>query len=85
MTDTSPEAVERLSVNLEEHAGWETDWQCSTASKAAAALRALAARIAELEAEVTRLREALEWYSDDPSSQGDVARAALQETPHGKA
>ena len=39
------------------------------------------ARAERAEAEVARLREALEWYSDDPSSQGDVARAALQEKP----
>ena len=35
-----------------------------------------AAALVAKDAEIARLREALEWY-DDPSSQGDVARAAL--------
>ena len=37
------------------------------------------ARLAlEQAAEIARLREALVWYTEDTSSQGDIARAALK-------
>lgn len=45
------------------------------------ARNAVAKRI-EAEARAERLEGALRWYSDDPSSQGDVARAALKGADH---
>lgn len=61
MTDISPEAVERLAVLVAPlgKASGATRWQ------AAATLRALAARVAELEREIIDIAAAQEAPSDD--------------------
>ena len=49
---------------------WKHEWE---------RLNEANAEVLVLKKKVSQLREALEWYSEDPSSQGDVARAALKE------
>ena len=74
------DAPERIWVQREFHEACVRGSACihETARHAIGYIRedVHAAALVAKDAENARLREALEWY-DDPSSQGDVARAAL--------
>jgi hypothetical protein len=70
------ETIRHLRAQLEEQIDLRND-QCRRKLEALSRAEKAEVERDDLRAEVERLREALSWYSDDPSSQGDVARAAL--------
>lgn len=71
----------------------DTDfWHCEAADRIEALVKReaklsmlldAAGSVADIQKQrAERLETALRWYSDDPSSQGDVARAALKGADH---
>jgi hypothetical protein len=78
--DTSTETVTKISDDLMMTARVGTDnvRHAQLMDDASNVINALQARIEGVEAKLAKAVEALRWY-DDPSSQGDIARAALAE------
>ena len=73
MTHPTDDELEALAIDLEEHAGWESEWQINITTKAASTIRKLKA-----ERDEERVRSHREGYSQGKSAGDTFAKSIRQ-------